>query len=136
MTLATQQAGVVAGLRRRDAAQKIIEDHRPKLSTAARRVMVRRALEVGWCSVDDCHEQMEMPPGINLGACFRPLVRAGILEPVRPIPSRRVQAHARPVLMLKLASRELAQAWLDDNPEPPGPTKKPAVQRALPGWSV
>ncbi|HTN77709.1 MAG TPA: hypothetical protein VL096_20770 [Pirellulaceae bacterium] len=132
MTSTAHQAGIVEGTRRRDAAQKLIEDHRPDYILAARRVLLTVALDRGFASVDDCRDAIELPPDrTNLGRFFAPLCKAGIVEVWRYVPSRRPENHARPVCMLRLLSPTLARAWLAENRPPDPPTKKPAVQREL-----
>jgi hypothetical protein len=107
--------GVAAGLARRDAAHDRQEaDHAPTL-LLARRLFAAYLLEYGGITADDVQDLTPLPPTANpklFGAVPRPFAVAGWIRRDGYVPSRRPQAHARPVSRWVLADAAALGAWL------------------------
>ncbi len=114
-------------------AHALLEARREVYVLRGRRVLLQRLLDAGEATADDVRDAVELPDRINpvcLGVVPGPLARAGIIERVGFVESRRPDAHARPVSVWRLADRAAALTWLAAHPDRPDPT--PAEADAVP----
>ncbi|MFH1417079.1 MAG: hypothetical protein ABII12_02170 [Planctomycetota bacterium] len=113
------------GERRKLSPHALLAAQRATYLLRGRRALLRRLLVVGTATADDVRDVVELPDGINpvmLGAVPAPLARAGIVESVGFVESRRPDAHARPLTLWRLANPVAALDWLDANPDRPAPS--------------
>jgi hypothetical protein len=133
-------SGKVDGHARRDAALKLLEERRKIYLNRCRRVILLRLLNGATATMDDVHAAVGVPDGINpicLGAVPGSLARASIIEHAGSVPTKRPNAHARPLSVWRLADREAAKRWLMEHPDEPDPIpddkKERRRQLTLPG---
>ena len=107
-----------AGKRERDAALEAHERHRTALRQAARRLLVRIALERGEASIDDVAERLDVPDGVDR-RCLGGLAHGiAFLSELAWRPSRRPERHASRVVVYGIADRDAALLWLREHPGP------------------
>lgn len=103
----------------RDAALAVLRIHRATLIRQCQRAAVLAALADGEVTADAVRAAVPIPDGINpklVGAAFRDLATAGVLERVGYVVSRRPAAHARPLSLWHLADANAATRWLANHP--------------------
>jgi hypothetical protein len=113
--------GLHTGERRRDDAHALLEVRRATYLLLARRALLTALLERGTATADDVRDAVELPEDIDpvcLGAVPTALARAGIIERVGYVATRRPDAHARPLTLWGLRDRDAAIQWLADHPAP------------------
>lgn len=109
--------------RKRDALTNL-EANRETIILQARRRFLSHALYHGTVTVDDARDGLSIPEGVDpvcLGAVPGGLARKHIIRRVGYIPSKRPEAHARPLSVWQLQDASAALAWLRANPEPVPP---------------
>jgi len=108
----------------RDSALAAFEERKAKYLLRARRAFVRRLLDNGTATVDEIHDEIELPASVDpklFGATPTLFAKSRIIERVTFRPALRPEAHARPVSVWRLIDRSAAITWLQRNPESPIP---------------
>lgn len=124
--------GRAEGERCRDAALTLLAERRSAVVRAGQRALLLQLLAAGTATADDVRDAVPLPPGIGprcYGAVPLPLADAGIIAHAGYTPTRRPEAHARPVAIWTLADRAAALAWLAahsplPDPEPTAPEQR------------
>jgi len=115
-------------------AHALLEARREVYVLRGRRALLAALLAGREATADDVRDAVELPDEINpvcLGVVPGPLARAGIIERVGFVESRRADAHARPVSVWRLADRAAALAWLAAHPDRSDPTAAEADAELL-----
>jgi hypothetical protein len=131
---ALSPAGRAEGERRRDASLALLAERRTAVVRAGQRALLLRLLSgADTATADDVCDAVPLPPGIGprcYGAVPLPLADAGIITHAGYTPTRRPEAHARPVAVWTLADRAAALAWLTAHsplPDPERPRRSSAI---------
>ena len=126
MSTTTDRAtGRAVGEEHKLNAHAVLTARRGLYVLRGRRALLITLLASGEATVDDIHDGIDLPDGIDpvcIGAIPGLLVRAGLIRRVGHVPTSRPDAHARPVSVWALADRAAVERWLvahpDPNPEP------------------
>lgn len=116
--------GLAIGQRLRDRGLSIAEDRQKRLARRGGRTVVKLALERPRFTADDLQDELQLRDHVRhawIGAIFRAVVVAGVIERCGAEPSRRPANHARLQSIWRLADRAAAERWLADHPELPDP---------------
>lgn len=109
------------GESRKRSALDNLEANRELIILQARRRFVSHALSHGVVTTDDARDGLSIPEGVDpvcLGAVPGGLARKHVVRRIGFVPSKRPEAHARPISVWELADAAKALAWLRANPEP------------------
>jgi hypothetical protein len=129
--------GAVEGLRRRDAAHRLLRARRAVYVRRGQRALLLHLLDAGTATVDAVRAAVELPPEVSpccFGAVPGTLADAGLIHAAGYQRSTRAQAHARPLIVWALADRDAALAWLVAHPDLPDPADADAEGRPLKLW--
>ena len=119
MTLPSRPYGGRGGEARRDRAHLLLAAQRSAVVRRAQRALLDLLLRGDSATADDVRDVVDVPPGISpvcLGAAPGVLARARLIGRRGYAPSRRPEAHARPVAVWELRDRDGAVRWLLQHP--------------------
>jgi hypothetical protein len=115
-------ANAAEGEQRKRFALALLADTRRALIRRASRALLDLLLQTGTATADQLRELVPLPEGVNpkvFGAVFAGLAEKNLIRQFGFEPSRRPEAHRRPVGVWQLTDRAAALAWLAANPELP-----------------
>lgn len=114
---------------RRDAAMARLNERRAHLIRMAQRKVIRLALAGKTVSADDLRNiEVGDVERHFVGAVFRTLNAAGVLQAAGYRATAVPGSHARPILAWHLRDRQTAERWLADHPDP-DPLAAPVQKR-------
>ena len=122
------------GERLKREAHDLLETRRAVFVNRGRRALLKALLLSGTATADDVRLAVELPSEINpkcFGAVAGPLARAGIIERVGFVTTRRATGHARPVTVWELLDRTAAMQWLTAHPDAADPKEDHADDETL-----